>query len=257
MCFKRLISFLLLFFAIITGVAQAQERTHVVQRGETLRSIAEQYGISVDQIETANPNAKNYIYVGMKLVIPSVMSQSTESLQKSTPSDTSLPQSSKAESATTRIEEKTTQELVSNKKKRLSINRRSNVTFRSFFIPITKGEGEGIEVSEILGIPIGVGFSTWKGNSIYDVNFYVSYSQRFYLGSGGMYLNPESGLEYDSVSYYDNGSYRKKRGISLRLNPLFGYQIIAGLSVEGGALATFYRFKSFGINMTLGVSYRF
>ncbi len=46
-------------------------RTHVVQRGETLFSIARRYGVTVEQIVTANNIANpSRIYVGQVLVIP-------------------------------------------------------------------------------------------------------------------------------------------------------------------------------------------
>lgn len=51
-------------------MAQSQTVTHVVQRGETIESIAEIYKVSVEDINKANPNADGIVYVGMKLVIP-------------------------------------------------------------------------------------------------------------------------------------------------------------------------------------------
>ena len=52
------------------GMAQSQTVTHVVQRGETLESIAEYYKVSVEDINKANPSADGIVYVGMKLNIP-------------------------------------------------------------------------------------------------------------------------------------------------------------------------------------------
>lgn len=51
-------------------MAQSQTVTHVVQRSETIESIAEIYKVSVEDINKANPNADGIVYVGMKLVIP-------------------------------------------------------------------------------------------------------------------------------------------------------------------------------------------
>lgn len=51
-------------------MAQSQTVTHVVQRGETIESIAEIYKVSVEDINKTNPNADGIVYVGMKLVIP-------------------------------------------------------------------------------------------------------------------------------------------------------------------------------------------
>ncbi len=51
-------------------MAQSQTVTHVVQRGETIESIAEIYKVSVRDINKANPNADGIVYVGMKLNVP-------------------------------------------------------------------------------------------------------------------------------------------------------------------------------------------
>lgn len=53
----------------------AQQTKHTVQRGETYASIAGKYGVSEQALRAANPYNKN-LYVGIKLVIPSV-SQNT------------------------------------------------------------------------------------------------------------------------------------------------------------------------------------
>ncbi len=52
--------------------AHAQAQVHVVQRGETLSSIAARYGTTTQAIVQANGLANpNYIYVGQRLTIPS------------------------------------------------------------------------------------------------------------------------------------------------------------------------------------------
>lgn len=67
----RKICFSLIMCAIsLMAMAQHQVVTHVVQRGETIESIAKQYNVSVADINKANPNAEGVVYVGMKLAIP-------------------------------------------------------------------------------------------------------------------------------------------------------------------------------------------
>lgn len=67
----RKICFSLIMCAIsLMAMAQHQVVTHVVQRGETIESIAKQYNVSVADINKANPNAEGVVYVGMKLNIP-------------------------------------------------------------------------------------------------------------------------------------------------------------------------------------------
>ena len=61
----------MVFIAMMTmTVAMAQQVTHVIQRGETLESIAQKYQVTVDAIKQTNPDAVNMIYVGMRLIIP-------------------------------------------------------------------------------------------------------------------------------------------------------------------------------------------
>ena len=67
---KRLFISTIISAASIVSMAQTQSVTHVVQRGETIESIAEYYHVSVADINKANPNAEGLVYVGMKLVVP-------------------------------------------------------------------------------------------------------------------------------------------------------------------------------------------
>ena len=67
---KKLFLSAVLCTASMVAMAQSQIITHVVQRGETLESIAKYYNISVADLNNANPNADGIIYVGMKLAVP-------------------------------------------------------------------------------------------------------------------------------------------------------------------------------------------
>ncbi len=67
---KKIIFSVLLCTVCMFTMAQSQTITHVVQRGETIESIAQYYNVSVEDINKANPNADGVVYVGMKLVIP-------------------------------------------------------------------------------------------------------------------------------------------------------------------------------------------
>lgn len=56
---------------VSTVSAMAQTvRKHVVERGETLASIAGKYAVSKDDIVKLNPDAAQFVYVGMELQIP-------------------------------------------------------------------------------------------------------------------------------------------------------------------------------------------
>lgn len=67
---KKIILSVLLCTVCMFTMAQSQTVTHVVQRGETIESIAQYYNVSVEDINKANPNADGVVYVGMKLNIP-------------------------------------------------------------------------------------------------------------------------------------------------------------------------------------------
>lgn len=67
---KKIFLSVLLCTVCMLSMAQSQTVTHVVQRGETLESIAEYYKVSVEDINKANPNADGIVYVGMKIEIP-------------------------------------------------------------------------------------------------------------------------------------------------------------------------------------------
>ncbi len=67
---KKIFLSVLLCTVCMFTMAQSQTVTHVVQRGETIESIAEHYNVSVEDINKANPNMDGVVYVGMKLVVP-------------------------------------------------------------------------------------------------------------------------------------------------------------------------------------------
>lgn len=66
---KKLIFSFALMLASLSMSAQTIQ-SHTVQRGETIESVAKKYGISVNDLQQANPSTKDYFYAGMKLVIP-------------------------------------------------------------------------------------------------------------------------------------------------------------------------------------------
>lgn len=57
------------------AVAQTNTITHVVDRGETLASIAKRYSTTEAKIIELNPDAAQFVYVGMELTIPTSASQ--------------------------------------------------------------------------------------------------------------------------------------------------------------------------------------
>ncbi len=77
--------FFALIVAAIIGMACAMAQTevrHTVQRGESLESIAQTYGVTVEALQQANPNM-TVLYVGYKLLIPVRMQTADPSRQDS------------------------------------------------------------------------------------------------------------------------------------------------------------------------------
>lgn len=81
---KRTILSLLFGTASMFAMAQNQTVSHVVQRGETIESIAEYYNVSVEDIDKANPNMDGVVYVGLKLTIPTNISPKNETKTEET-----------------------------------------------------------------------------------------------------------------------------------------------------------------------------
>lgn len=66
---KKLFLSFALMLASLSMSAQTNQ-SHTVQRGETIEIVANKYGITVADLQQANPDTKDYFYAGMKLVIP-------------------------------------------------------------------------------------------------------------------------------------------------------------------------------------------
>ena len=59
---------------VASAVVSAQEVTHVIQRGETLESVAAKYHVSVETIKSRNPYCTEMFFAGQKLTIPAAAS---------------------------------------------------------------------------------------------------------------------------------------------------------------------------------------
>ncbi len=74
---KHLISFLVIFSLSISFIF-AQTITHTVEKSDTLYSLGRKYGVSVDDIRSANAmGSSNTITIGQKLIIPGQSNQTS------------------------------------------------------------------------------------------------------------------------------------------------------------------------------------
>ena len=75
---KKFISILFMLMLGVSMPCLAQStQEHVVKVGEDFESIAEKYGITVQQLKDMNPKHRGVFYVGMKLNVPKLV-QPTE-----------------------------------------------------------------------------------------------------------------------------------------------------------------------------------
>lgn len=74
---KRLLIFLMTWAISVSLLADTKE--HIVERGETIESIAKLYNITTEELITANPSAKDMFYAGMILTIPESSNSSSQS----------------------------------------------------------------------------------------------------------------------------------------------------------------------------------
>lgn len=78
---KRIMSAMcMVAFGVSLAIAQTNTIKHTVDRGETLQSIAKRYATTETKIIELNPDAAQFVYVGMELVVPVVVSQETTKL---------------------------------------------------------------------------------------------------------------------------------------------------------------------------------
>lgn len=70
---KFAVLFIIMIASTTLSIAQTTVK-HIVDRGETITSIAKRYGTTEAKIIELNPNASQFIYVGMELTIPVIAS---------------------------------------------------------------------------------------------------------------------------------------------------------------------------------------
>lgn len=186
---KRTILSLLFGTASMFTMAQNQTVSHVVQRGETLESIAEYYNVSVEDIDKANPNMDGVVYVGLKLNIP------TSSVQP------------KTSSRDVSIETSQTQELTAERS------------------PIRNVSKEDKEYGELnFTGDIGYGFIKGSSNFMYEATIGANYTLPYnlYVGARIGY----NSANYTGLIKIEGKSINAKQNYHLLQIPIeFGYSL--------------------------------
>ena len=186
---KRTILSLLFGTASMFAMAQNQTVSHVVQRGETLESIAEYYNVSVEDIDKANPNMDGVVYVGLKLNIP------TSSVQP------------KTSSRDVSIETSQTQELTPERSPIRNVSKED------------KKYGEFIFAGEL-----GYGFIKGSGCFMYEATIGANYTLPYnlYVGARIGY----NSANYTGLIKIEGKSINAKQNYHLLQIPIeFGYSL--------------------------------
>lgn len=86
--YNRIVAALVFALVALTAVAQTEMSvvTHVMQKGETLQTIASRYSTTPQAIIELNPEAAEFTYVGMELKIPAVTATAHSTTPVYTPS---------------------------------------------------------------------------------------------------------------------------------------------------------------------------
>ena len=92
----KLKNLLILLVMVLCQTVLAQQREHTVERGETLASIAQKYGLTEAQLKAANPNM-TMCFAGVKLVIPDPNAPATASNENNVSEDSSKKKKSKSD----------------------------------------------------------------------------------------------------------------------------------------------------------------
>lgn len=217
---KRFVTSFLIALSLFTcNILYAQEIVkHIVQKGETIESIANNYGTTVIEILSLNPRANKFLYVGMELQIPPKNNsqdnapeteiEMIESPEETTTSKNTLhSQSGKQATNNVHYSEDSYMNQVSS-----VINQSTSVDH--FMVSYDLSLADKPENT-----------SVWGLSFLFSTNEYLGDS--FYIGTGsGMSLG-RSSMKYDTYKFTTTAFY-------LNFPIYFGISPIEGLDIDTG-----------------------
>lgn len=161
-----------LFMAIISVALWAQQSegplTHKVRAGETMASIAQQYNLTVAEIEAANPAAKRYVYSGMVLTIPQHSVSTASDNVQSQEQAQSKEQTPKAEKTTQPVQTEKTTHTVQTETPKQTSGRKKTASMQLNYVTFTHANAATVRNSGGMAIN-GVGEQSIivKGNDLH------------------------------------------------------------------------------------------
>ena len=177
---KRIITMIAAMIVCISAAMAQTTTKHVVERGETLTSIAARYGTSEAEIVRLNPEAAQFIYVGMELAIPA----SSLPTQENTAPQNSLSDDAATSTTYTSYDETDTPQ------------RWTVVSSGSYgFLPKAKVPGTKSESAYSLELSVGVNFFIYRGLYVGARIGYMTTSSSFRLGKSDLYTTENQFIE--------------------------------------------------------------
>lgn len=92
--FSRLLTLIVVLSIYSLSVFAQSVQKHTVERGETLVTIAEKYSMSKEDLIKANPDAAQFLYVGMELTIPNSKNENIQTQKNTVAASTTINESS-------------------------------------------------------------------------------------------------------------------------------------------------------------------
>lgn len=216
-------SILIALSLLICNELSAQETVkHVVQKGETISSIATNYGVTVAEITTLNPKAAKFLFVGMELQIP----------VKSKPA-ASVP----ASSGTTAVNSSATASVpVTQQKQTPSYTSSTTADNISYADAPYKNQSSSVRTQSTTVGHFTAGYNLSledkpKGTTAWGVSILLSMDEylndMFYVGLGG-------GLSFGGSTYSDNSYKATSMAYQLDFPVYFGITPIDGIDLDTG-----------------------
>lgn len=270
LCLKRIALGCLMCVTVNAVVAQEVQIQHEVHRGETLESIAEHYGITVEMIKEANPKMGDFAFTGMKLNIPNdgkkVANHSAES-EKTVPAKKTVDIDNETVGY---AENKSVNVGLKSKDVKGNADTEGNL----YYIGVKGGWGVGLSYNGDSSFPVGLGFGYlfYETGEVFSSNggyfFHVDYTQAFWLDAKEtIYIRPVLGLGYGMIEGkgkhgYESYNY-KVNGMMANIHPQMGLKLWTTAKGNAVCLSVGYLYQALKFKFegdgcfTAGLSFAF
>ena len=231
---------LIMLINISISMAQTSTIKHIVDKGETLESIAKKYGTTQEKIIEMNPEAGQFVYVGMELFIPNTSNNIKQENQTSyITNEDDLDTDNEQTSSTDSFNSKS-QPTVSP-----SLENTPNRPYDEVRVSYIADDGLWGLSLNFLSKYIGLGWEMYFYDkmNIYNTNnfmgFHIDLTYPFYFENKNLfYIRPTIGLGWGwqekTAKHNSDSPSSKSNGILLNFHPEAGLRILP--NVWGGGI---------------------